>query len=274
MIHDLDEAIRHLLVRNGGLDPSEVDIRFEIPDREWASTISKPTVNCYLYDIHENLQLAEDGWFMQRDGMSGVSRTRPPMHVDLSYLLTAWTKAVEDEHRLLWRVLAVLSSHERFPADVLDGEMADQQDRVFTHVAKSGGALRSPGEFWSALDNKLKPSLNYVVTVPLAAEPGPLTPLVLGAEVRTSQRSPDEPPPGTADVVGHVRDSGGRGVAAARLLFIGTNQAVTTDRDGRFAVRAVPLGRHVVAVAPPGALPREHELVVPAESYDLRLNGA
>jgi hypothetical protein len=69
-------------------------------------------------------------------------------------------------------------------------------------------------------------------------------------------------------------DIGGRGVAAARLLFIGTNQAVTTDRDGRFAVRAVPLGRHVVAVAPPGALPREHELIVPAESYDLRLNGA
>jgi hypothetical protein len=70
MISELDESIRKLLVRQGGLDPLDIDIRFEIPDREWSSTISKPTVNCYLYDIHENRQLREEGWIdvVERNG--------------------------------------------------------------------------------------------------------------------------------------------------------------------------------------------------------------
>jgi hypothetical protein len=57
MINDLDETIKQLLTKKGAFDPAEIDIVFDMPDREWSASISKPTVNVYLYDIHENRDL-------------------------------------------------------------------------------------------------------------------------------------------------------------------------------------------------------------------------
>ena len=53
MINDVDETLKQLLIKKVTLDPAEVDISFDMPDREWSASISKPTVNIYLYDIHE-----------------------------------------------------------------------------------------------------------------------------------------------------------------------------------------------------------------------------
>ena len=39
----------------------------------------------------------------------------PPLHLELTYAVTAWTKAVEDEHRLLSQLLAVLYSYDDVP---------------------------------------------------------------------------------------------------------------------------------------------------------------
>jgi hypothetical protein len=274
MISDLDETIRQLLIGQGGLDPVEIDIKFDIPDREWAATISKPTINCYLYDIHENRQLRSNEWVTERDGLNGVRKRRAPWRIDLSYLITAWTKAVEDEHRLLWHVLAVLFRYPSFPVETLQGVLADNPVEIPTSVAQAEGPLRSLGEFWSALDNKLKPSLNYVVTLPLDPTLVTVAPLVFGAEIRAGQL-PSDPVYGTANIAGIVRGAEGNGVAAARVLFIGTNHATTTDREGRYAFQGVPVGRHMVAIAVPGRAgqppqrPLERELTVPAATYDL-----
>ena len=57
MINDVDEAIKQLLIKEKAIDPADVDISFDAPDKEWSSSISKPTVNVYLYDFRENHQL-------------------------------------------------------------------------------------------------------------------------------------------------------------------------------------------------------------------------
>jgi hypothetical protein len=57
MISDINETIKQLLIKQGGLDPATVDIDFQTPDREWSASISKPTINVYLYDIRENHKL-------------------------------------------------------------------------------------------------------------------------------------------------------------------------------------------------------------------------
>ena len=49
MFADLDESLRQLLVQRGNLDHGEVDIAFDMPTRDWASGISKPTVNLDLF---------------------------------------------------------------------------------------------------------------------------------------------------------------------------------------------------------------------------------
>jgi len=45
MIKDLDETLRELLVQKASLNPSEVTISFEAPDRDWTAAQSKPAVN-------------------------------------------------------------------------------------------------------------------------------------------------------------------------------------------------------------------------------------
>src|SRR4029079_14647924 len=105
MLADLDETLRVLLKREParhGFDG--VDIAFDAPAREWSSQLSSPTVNLFLYDLREPAEKRpEEG---ATDRTSGPQReVRPPMIMQCSYALTAWTQAVEDEHRLLSQVL-------------------------------------------------------------------------------------------------------------------------------------------------------------------------
>ena len=87
MLDDLDETLKTLFRERGGLASDEIDIAFEAPDREWSSRIGKPTVNCYLYDIRENLQLRETDWIVERqDNGRVVTKRQPPRRFDLSYL--------------------------------------------------------------------------------------------------------------------------------------------------------------------------------------------
>src|SRR5579859_636934 len=123
MISELDESIRHLLIKEGQLDPSEVDVSFDIPNREWSAGISKPTVNCYLFDIRENRDLRLHGAQMESMGTRNAARQRPAQRFDLTYLITAWTRAVEDEHRLLWHALQTLLRFESLPLEYLQGTL-------------------------------------------------------------------------------------------------------------------------------------------------------
>src|SRR5215211_6196033 len=168
MLDALDETIKAVLRELGGLDADEVDVAFDAPDREWAARVGKPTVNCYLYDIRENLDLRRTEWYVQRqtNGRTGTKR-RSPRYFDLSYVFTAWTADVEDEHRLLWRVLSTMVRCPELPHHLLQGPLANLECPVITEVAQPDGLLRDPADVWSALDNRIRPSINVVCTLPL-----------------------------------------------------------------------------------------------------------
>src|SRR6476661_1473508 len=108
MIAEMDETIRQLLLHEGGFDTADVDVSFELPNREWSTGISKPTINCYLFDVRENRDLRQSGMSMVGGGTPQAMRLREPMRVQLTYLITAWTRQVEDEHRLLFQALYTL----------------------------------------------------------------------------------------------------------------------------------------------------------------------
>lgn len=102
MISDVDETIKQLLVKEGGLNPAEVDIVFNMPDREWSGTISKPTVNIYLYDIHENRDLRANDWaIVHNNGRATKSKQLVRIDRSYTYIVTIWTNDTTDQHRLL-----------------------------------------------------------------------------------------------------------------------------------------------------------------------------
>lgn len=67
MISDLDETIEQILIKEGKLDSAEIDIVFNIPYREWSGSISKSTVNIYLYDIRENTEFRRNERIVEGD---------------------------------------------------------------------------------------------------------------------------------------------------------------------------------------------------------------
>lgn len=179
MIRDLDDTIQELLETRAapGSELAGADINFDLPDADWRAGLTTLTVNCYLYDVRENAELRTNEPLLQRslDGTRAVRRL-PPKRIDCAYCITAWSPAtsesVLEEHRLLSQVLLVLLRHPTIPADVLQGSLADQIPPYPTVIASLDGVKNQP-EFWGALDQQLKPSLNYVVTLAMILDEPP-----------------------------------------------------------------------------------------------------
>ncbi|MFD6530263.1 DUF4255 domain-containing protein [Streptomyces sp. NPDC060184] len=186
MIHEVDEVLKKLL-SGGALSGSGIDIAFDAPTRDWAARRNAPTINAYLYDIREDINRRQRGHvpvYDERDVV--VKRRQPPRWFRLSYLVTAWTKQPQDEHRLLSAALATLIPRELIAPSELTGSLAALGMTVPLSVAGIQTEARSLAEIWSALGGELKPSLDLVITAPFPAYPeydaGP--PVTEGAAVR------------------------------------------------------------------------------------------
>ncbi|MFF8593097.1 DUF4255 domain-containing protein [Streptomyces sp. NPDC015220] len=224
MIHEVDEVLKTLL-GGGALAGSGIDVAFDAPTRDWAARRNAPTINAYLYDIREDASRRQRGHLPVVDERDVVVKRRlPPRWFRLSYLITAWTRQPQDEHRLLSAALATLLPRELIPPSELPEPLAALGMVVPLSVAGLQTESRSLAEIWSALGGELKPSLDLVVTVPFPAYPeydaGP--PVTEGALVRmrTLDGTPAEP---------EERAHRPRQVAAARDARTAARRARGTD---------------------------------------------
>lgn len=271
MINDLDETLKKLLIKKGGLNPAEIDISFDMPDREWSSSISKPTVNLYLYDIHENHELRNNEWWTVTHENGIAIKKKPPLRIDLSYLVTVWTNDMADQHSLLGQVMKTLLLYREMPEEVMTGQLKKLEWPLRTFTAQPDGVLRNSADFWSALDNQLKPSISYVVTIPLDLE------LETSAtEVKTSifkfsgnGESPEE----SVSVMGivHVKGKPDEVVPDATVLVKELQMTARTDKDGKYGLRKLGLGSYTFRIMVPGQKERQVKVRVPSPSYDLEV---
>jgi Pvc16 N-terminal domain len=177
MIEDVDETLREV-VTSEALNGSDAELAFDAPTKEWAARRNRPTVDLYLYDIREDLARRDVAYerVLGRDDRV-VDRRPPPRRFELSYLVTAWTKRPEDEHRLLSLVLSCFLRYEVLPEKALKGTLADQPVPVLVRIALPPSDERSISDLWTALGGDLKPSLDLVVVAPFdtsrAMKPGP-----------------------------------------------------------------------------------------------------
>lgn len=277
MLTDFDNTLKALLTQRIPLDLDEVEVSFDCPKREWAAKVLKPTVNLYLYDVRENLELRRTAWTTERgrDGAASGQR-RPPVYVDLSYTITTWARNVADEHQLLWRVMSVLMRESEMGEDVLQGALKTVGPPVKTLTAQADGILRNPGDFWGALDNDLKPVVTYTAT--LAADLDVLreAPLVLTSIIGIGDTGNGRRQPALIEIGGTVRTrpakKGGarEPIAAAVLTFPHLGLATQSDRDGRYRIGPLPEGTHRVQIVS-GSSVAERELAVPARNYDVEV---
>lgn len=198
MIRDLDLTIEQLLTTRApaGSELASADISFEIPDEDWRNSLSALTVNCYLYDVHENLDMRSYEPLIQRssDGTAAVHRLAP-RRINCAYCITAWSAATSDpvleEHRVLSQILHVLLRSPTIPEAILQGSLVDQIPPYPTVVASPDGIKNNP-EFWGALDQQLKPSLSYVITLAMLLDDEPDVLLPVIDEVRVIDHAMEE----------------------------------------------------------------------------------
>lgn len=167
MIHLVDQALEAFLRERVPLPPSSIDISFAAPDRTWGAGITRPTVNVFLWDISRSLENAASGTEeTEIDGQ--VMRRRPPLAVDLRYVITTWATEERDEHRLLGSVVRTVLGFPIMPPDHLPEGLADAQPIT---IELAGGDERRASEFWSALGGQLKPGLNLQIGLPVDVFP-------------------------------------------------------------------------------------------------------
>jgi hypothetical protein len=270
MIRSLDETIKALILDRGRFNGGDVDVRFDQPTRDWVAGLTKPAINCYLYDIRENRELRNREWIVERQSNGQARKKIAPLRVDLSYLITAWTNEVEDEHGILWRVLVALSSAPVLPKEVLVGELVHQPLSIPALTAQVSEAMRNLSDLWNVMENELKPAINYTVTLAVDREYVFSGPMVFTKRVDFRQRGLEMTPESVLQIAGivHDADNGAHPVADAEVLVLERGTSVHTDRYGRYTFRNLPPGTYTFRVTARGRTV-DHRLTVPDGRPDL-----
>ncbi|MCH8063199.1 MAG: DUF4255 domain-containing protein [Chloroflexi bacterium] len=276
MFADLDESIRDLLVQRGNLNAGEVDIAFDMPTRDWAAGMARPTVNVYLYDLRQNFELRNpSAWQVRRGDNNTAVKSRPDVRIDVAYSITAFANAVEDEHRLLGRVLVTLLQHPIIPEDLLRGEVAGQEIR--TAIGHPSKIFQSPADYWGSLDSDIRPSLDYRLTVSVDVSQEITVGLALTSIFKLGQI--DETT-GKAELFDlplqfggriHERDNAEAGIEGVAVTLLERALDTVTDDEGRYTFHGVPPGEYTLIVTAPGMEERRERIEVPSNQYDVGL---
>jgi hypothetical protein len=211
MITALDNLLRHLFMTQVKGITGEEQIGFQPPDEKWRDYVSTLTLggkpadalNVYLIDLRENRKLRSNE--RARSIENGIVSEEPaPARLDCHYLISAWSAAqvtpdIEptlDEHNLLYAVIAVLMKNALLnPASLYgDTSPASQAWGAFWKADLPAQVLPAEGfpklaEFWGAMgvNNRWKPVVYLVVTLPVAMEAVAAGPLVTTPVVELKQ---------------------------------------------------------------------------------------
>lgn len=190
MFHDLDSTLQQLLKRE--LPPelvSQVTITFAAPDAQFPpASVTLPAIDLFLYEIRENRDLRSNEWVIERRSDGTASKSRSPVRIDCSYLVTAWASGssntpAQDEHRLLGEVMKVLLRFSTLPAAILQGSLQGQEPPL-PATSLQPGRLEKISDFWQTLGGKPRAALTYLVTFGVVPEaPMDAEPLVIDRQV-------------------------------------------------------------------------------------------
>jgi hypothetical protein len=275
MIADIHETIKNLLFENAGFSRSDVDIDFEIPNRNWIGTLTRPTINFFLYDLEEdtkNRGSLDNAYFQQRFDKSNQARSRP-RRMNLKYQVMAISQDTRDQHELLWRVLAVLMRYATVPEALLPKSINDLGMAVTSRVSQPDDGPR-PNEFWNALEVPPRPSLLYVLTAPLDLDLITNEPLVLTRTLRlfdTEYPIPSEVRISRRTIGGIVKRNNQAVVGVNIWQENSAALGSLSDVNGRFVLDSVPEGAVALRVVEPGGVPMQFVIQVPGDDYDIHL---
>ncbi|MCC6420068.1 MAG: DUF4255 domain-containing protein, partial [Gemmataceae bacterium] len=284
MLHELDAALERLLLAAkadgaGLLDIAHVS--FATPDDAFSPDAN--IINLFLLDVVENRELRNLQPVRERVGDHFALRA-PPLRVDCTYLVTAWSNASGDqrsrtEHQLLGEALLWLGSTQDIPERFLDGQLKSAMYPPGLSISQSRED-RQGGHFWSAL--RISPRASFFLTATIAMDAQRIlreagVTSVIGVRATVPPAGDDSTPPKTDGatylVGGRVRgvtaenpsgeDDGAQPVAGAHVQVAPDGPACTTDANGQYILGPLPEGSHRLLVSAAGYRDGERVIQVP-----------
>jgi hypothetical protein len=192
------------------------DISFDSPEGTWGTSLTRPTVNLFLFDIARAAQQSVAGT-PRRDPEGKMVRDQPAPAVSFSYLLSTWGGGVQEEHRLLGdAVRAVL----RTPFLVGSPQPVDLVGPV--QLALSSPEQARASDLWAGLGGRLRASLVLVATTAVTLErPQRVAPPVQRVEAEVK---------GVA-VEATGEEPASRPTSSRRFVFFGSSRRRERGRD-------------------------------------------
>jgi Pvc16 N-terminal domain/Carboxypeptidase regulatory-like domain len=283
MIDDLSQTLRKILTQSGQDPLKSAQIVFDRPADPF--TPQQTTVDLFLYDIREDVDLRSNEPVIERTNGQVITHA-PPLRVACSYLVTAWPggetgdEAALLEQRLLSQTLQLFAGQPTIDPQFLEGGLKEQQPPL-PLVTALVDPQKNLSEFWTALGNKLRPSLTVKVTISLTDLTLPKKePMVITEHLRTGVRSaPDDERiiAGTLEekfrIGGRVSDASSGPVEAATVTVVELGVTTRTDAEGRFVLTMMKAGNFTVRVNT-NTSENSFPIKVPApkeQNYDLKI---
>ena len=274
MISDVDEALRNLILDSLTVSRQNVDIKYDLPSRDWASRLNRPTINLFLFDIRENLRLRGAEQARQFPLPNGkVEVRRNPVRIDLRYLLTAWTKDPEDEHLLLSDALSTLLRNPVIPDKYASEQMKKQQFQTILDAAvyqPEHGPTEKATEIWGVIGNDIH--AGFIVTVTITVDPyEPLVfPQVSSVERNLGQTSPE----GGRAIVEAGAEKFNEGFyiktdkyepSTLTVVLAERNAVLSVDENYRVKLPTLPAGKYHLDVLYRGKVLKHQPIEIPAK---------
>jgi hypothetical protein len=284
----LDHMLRRLLgTKVPGM--TENQIGFVPPDSDWRSYVANQKSNSldvYLVELRENRNLRSNERF--RVAVNGSYQDTPaPPRLDCSYLISAWSPAVNtplvegtiDEHVLLYETTRVLMDAAPLDARAIyrpGGLPTGFPDALLeppppVKVAGPEGFARLP-DFWMRMDTIWKPVVELVVTVPVVASPrlaGPPVTTLTGRFARADASAGAE----ELLTIGGVILAANLPVGNAWVRLVELDRIVTADDAGQYVFEELRGGTYTFQAGAVGHQSTTAMLQIPSDSgnYDISL---
>lgn len=259
MIQDVEETLRRFLGAEFGSIPAcpikkLEQITFEHPSLAEDPQLATTRVNLFLYDVRENSTLRESAFHQTgRPGDLERGVRRPPVQLDLSYLITTSSQSsTAQEHQLLTEVLGAFLRNPVIPSSSFLGEYLGQPSgTIISQIAQTESlGKRDLMLLWQAIGGRLRASLPLVITVKYDPFESRLTKIVreLVLDFQTGVSSGDslasnETKRIRITLAGMVvNQETEEPIEGANLRIDGSERSAVTDANGFFYFLNLPVG--------------------------------
>ena len=133
------------------------DVTHNSPAQEASSQTTTSRVNLYLFRVVEDPHTKNQEWLP----VAGDILRKPPLILDLYYVLTPFAQDELDEQRILGEAMRILYDHATIEGALLKGGLADTDEELFVDL--NPFSLEELVRIWNASNQAYRLSVCYQV---------------------------------------------------------------------------------------------------------------